>query len=245
MLSLQDSVANEIAGCESLEDAAQSYMNVLYEELRESILLARFFAAIPLNRLPEENRAFASDLARAKNVENLMSDDTLVLSLLGSRGKEEAWNHRKSSSGHVGIPLISAEFIEAFPMMSRLLKQMGLGLDWIENNDLALVVKTAGKMGGIFYVEDAATERDNRGRKIIAAQDFVREHRVKSVFGIGGGYLGTEIFFTSIIFTNEFVNKDIVQRFMLQANKFKTSTMALAIDDKLFNPHINSAAVNE
>jgi hypothetical protein len=237
LLAIQESVANRISGCEYLEEAAQNYMSVLFEELHEAILLARFFAAVPMNKLPDENRLFVQQLAKSKGVDDLLRENTMVLSLLGSRGVEEGWNDRKESSGHVGIPLVSADFIEAIPMMSRLLKQMGLGLDWIDSNDTELVVRAAGKMGGVFHVEQAATERDNQGRKIIAAQDFVKQYGVKTVFGIGGGYLGTDIFFTTIIFSNEVVNRDIIRRFMLQANIFKTSTMALTIDGRIFSSH--------
>jgi len=235
LVSLQEMVIRDVEGAVCLEAAAQTYMGVLCRELGDSILLARFFATVPLLRLPEENRAFVTELCRSKGIEKLLSDTTPTLSLLGTRGQKQEWNDRRASSGHVGIPLVSADFIEAIPMMSRLLKQMGLGLEWIDSNDTELVVKTVGKMGGIFHVADAATELDTRGRKIIAAQDFVQEYGVKSVFGIGGGYLGTDMFFTTIIFTNEILNREIIQRFMLQANLFKTATMSLVLDGRVFD----------
>ncbi|MBU0768101.1 MAG: hypothetical protein KJ687_03275, partial [Proteobacteria bacterium] len=78
------------------------------------------------------------------------------------------------------------------------------------------------------------TELDNKGRKIITAQDFVEEENVKTVFGIGGCYIGTSIFFTTIIFCREFLEKNIVDRFMLQANKFKTATLSLVNEGKIF-----------
>jgi len=40
-------------------------------------------------------------------------------------------------------------------------------------------LKTFKSISGVFYVKDAETEVDNRGRKIIAAQDFVKEEKVK------------------------------------------------------------------
>jgi hypothetical protein len=235
LVSLQELVIRDIEGATCLEEAAQTYMGVLFRELGDSIILARFFATIPLERLPEMNRTFVTELCRSKGIENLLSASTPTLSLLGTHGVNEAWHDRRASAGHVGIPLVSADFIEAIPMMSRLLKQMGLGLEWIDSNDTELVVKTVGKMGGIFHVSDAATELDARGRKIIAAQDFVEEYGVKSVFGIGGGYLGTDMFFTTIIFTNEVLDREILQRFMIQANLFKTATMSLVLDGLVFD----------
>ena len=55
----------------------------------------------------------------------------------------------------------------------------------------------------MFYVREAATEVDMHGRKIIAAQDFVQQYGVKTVFGFGGGYIGKELFMTTIIFLRE------------------------------------------
>ncbi len=59
----------------------------------------------------------------------------MVLSLLGTRGEDMRWNDRRNSQGHVGIPLVSADFIDAIPMMSRLLKELGLDLNWIASDD--------------------------------------------------------------------------------------------------------------
>jgi len=235
LLTIQDSITNSIANCEYLEDAAQKYMTILYNELSESIILARFFATVSMKSLPSKDRSFVTRLAKDKRIDGLLSEDTPVLSLLGSIGVSDKWSDRTSSIGHLGIPLVSSQFIDAIPMMSRLLKQMGLGLEWIDKNDTALVVRTAGKMGGLFFVGNAATELDSSGRKIIAAQDFVRDYHVRSVFGLGGGYLGTDIFFTTIIFTSEQLTKERVQRFILQVNKFKTSTMEIALDGNIYN----------
>ncbi len=119
-------------------------------------------------------------------------------------------------------------------MMSRLLKQLGCGIDWIDSTDTELVAKTFKNLSGVFFVQDASTENDNEGRRIIAAQDFVAEENVKTVFGIGGCYLGTSIFFTTIVFVREFLDKERVERFMLQANKFKTATLRLVTEGKIF-----------
>jgi hypothetical protein len=42
------------------------------------------------------------------------------------------------------------------------------------------------------------------------------------------------LFFTTIIFVREFLDKDTVERFMLQANKFKTATLRLVNEGKIF-----------
>ena len=234
LVSLQDKIAEQSSGRANLEDAAQHYMSILYETLSESIVLARLFAAIPFGELPETNKAFVASLAESAGIGELIRDRTLVLSLLGSRGYKPEWNDRRNSQGHVGIPLASSDFIDRIPMMSRLLKQLGAGIDWIDADDTELVARTFENLSGVFHVRDAKTEVDNQGRKIIAAQDFVEAESVKTVFGIGGCYLGTSLFFTTIVFLREFLEKDVVERFMLQANKFKTATLDLVDDGKIF-----------
>ncbi len=134
---------------------------------------------------------------------------------------------------HIGIPLVSAAFIDAIPMMSCLLRQLGMGLDWIDSADTSLVKHTIGSMSGVFFVPDAATEVDHHGRKIIAAQDFVAAHKVKSVFGFGGGYLGTPTFAVTIIFLRETITQDKARQFAAGMAFFKGSTVDL-VKQKIF-----------
>ncbi|MBC8461625.1 MAG: hypothetical protein H8D67_26935 [Deltaproteobacteria bacterium] len=234
LVDLQNKIAGQIVGCTALEDAAQEYMSILYEALQESIILARFFATIPFEELPEPNKQFVMNIAHSADISELIREQTMVLSLLGTRGSKSEWNDRHGSRGHVGIPLASSDSIDKIPMMSRLLKQLGAGIEWIDANDTELVARTFKNISGVFYVRDAKTEVDNKGRKVIAAQDFVQNKNVKTVFGIGGCYLGSSLFFSTIIFTREFLERDLVERFMLQANKFKTTTLNLVNEGKIF-----------
>jgi hypothetical protein len=234
LVDLNEKSTEQLAGCAALEDAAQEYVSILYDALSESIILARLFATIPFAELPEPNKAFVRNLAQSTGISELIKERTLVLSLLGSKGARPEWNDRRNSKGHIGIPLASSDFIDRIPMMSRLLKQLGSGIDWIDSTDTELVAKTFKDLSGVFFVRDAATEDDNKGRRIIAAQDFVAEEKVKTVFGIGGCYLGTSLFFTTIVFIREFLDKERVERFMLQANKFKTATLKLVTEGKIF-----------
>lgn len=234
LLTLQDVIGEQARKCNTLEAAAQKYMTILYENLHESIVLTRLFVTIPFGELPEPNRKFVIQLAKSKNVEDQLNEHTLVLSLLGTKGVKQEWSDRHLSQGHVGIPLSSSAFIEQVPMLARLLKQLCLNLDWIDSNDTNLVKKTVGNISGVFYVRDAVSEVDSRGRKIIAAQDFVREQNIKTVFGLGGGYLGSSTMFTAIIFTRQYLELETIERFMTQANKFKTATMAMVDQGKIF-----------
>ena len=223
-----------ISKSKSLEEAAQKYMSILYDEMSESIVLTRLFAAIPFNNLPQQNKEFVTNLTRSVGIENLLREDSLIHSLLGTRGEKSEWDQRNQSKGHIGIPLISSKFIDKVPMMSRLLKQLGVGIDWIDSNDTELVKKTVGNLSGLFYVKDAKSEIDNNGQKIIAAQDFVEAFDVKTVFGFGGCYLNSSVFFTTIIFVREFLEEKQVREFMVQTNIFKTATIDLSYENKIF-----------
>lgn len=234
LVNMQNKIVGDVSVCSTLEEAAQCYMSILYENLSESIILARLFATIPFKELPLENKDFVMNIARSAGVAELVKEWTMVLTLLGTRGSKPEWNDPHKSKGHVGIPLASSDFIDRIPMMSRLLKQLGAGIDWINSNDTEIVAKTFKSISGVFYVLDAKTEVDSRGRKIIAAQNFVESENVKTVFGIGGCYMGSFLFFTTIIFVREYLDKHVVERFMLQANKFKTATLNLVNEGKIF-----------
>lgn len=234
-IALQDKISEQVVGAISLEDAAQKYMSILYETSRESIVLARLFATIPFAALPEPNKAFVMSLAQSTGIAQQIGDATLVLSLLGTRGDKPEWNDRRRSLGHVGIPLASSAFIGRVPMISRLLKELGTGIDWIDSNDTKLVAKTFESLSGVFHVLDARTEVDSQGRKVIAAQDFVEAEGIRTVFGVGGCYIGTSLFFAAIVFLREFLEKNVAERFTLQANKFKTATMDLVDEGRIFS----------
>ena len=81
---------------------------------------------------------------------------------------------------------------------------------------------------------DAAETKDNQGRKIIAAQDFVNAEGIQTVFGIGGGYLGQNNFIVFIVFLNEAIEKSVAEKFMLVINDFKTNTIGSIRDKKIF-----------
>lgn len=231
---LQNQISQQLNGSTSLEESAQKFTDIIYDEFKESIVLVRFFATVPFGKLPSSNKMFVSKLVSSNGLTDLLNEQTPVLSLLGTRGEMSEWNDRRNSKGHVGIPLISADFIESIPMMSRLLKDLGVPLDWLDGRDSEIVSKTIGSMAGVFFVPEAKTTTDNRGRKIIAAQDFVQKYKVKTVFGVGGGYLGKDSFITSIVFCRDEIGKTQAEQFMRFVNVVKSSTMGVVGKGRMF-----------
>ena len=222
---LQDLIRESLKGCAHLEEAAQSCASLLYETFNPPPVLVRLYGTVPFADLPRDNREFVSRLAEEKGITRLIDRRTPVLSLLGSRGARPAWNDRRLSKGHVGIPLCAASFVESIPMVSRMLIEMGMGLKWLDARDVGLVPGvTDGGPSGLFYVKDARAAVDMGGRHIIADQDFVLEQDVRTVFGVGGFYVGGTLV-VLLIFTQELVERPVVQRLVPIVNVFKSATI--------------------
>jgi hypothetical protein len=105
----------------AFEDLAQRAVQQLYAEFADSIVLARMYVTVPFAALPEKNASWVRDLAEAKSVAHELDEHTQVISLVGSAGRVESWNDRRASNNHIEIPMTSASFIDAIPMMSRLM----------------------------------------------------------------------------------------------------------------------------
>lgn len=219
--ALEERTEAELSGAQTLEAAAQRFCEILQETFAESTVLARVFATVPYGALPGATRTFVH---RLEGVDRL-TPRTPVLALLGTRGALPRWNSRQLSEGHLGIPLASAEFVDAIPMIASLVRQLGVAIADAHGVETGIVTQALGAAAGVFYVDDAATAVDSQGRRIIAARDFVREHGVRTVFGFGGAYAITGTFVVTILFTREHIARSHAERFMRLANRFKAATM--------------------
>jgi hypothetical protein len=236
VFSLGEKIGNQLNQYEYLEQAAQKFIDIFYEEFSESITLARMFITLSYKNLPGSDQAFVSKLAALKNVSHLLNDNSSVLSLLGTRGVDPAWNDRKNSQGHLGIPLVSSSFVDSIPMISRLLTELGVGIDWIDKEDTAIVQDVVGSgLGSVFYVEDASTALDKQGRKIISSTNFVDSQNVRTTFGVGGSYTGRNII-VLIVFTHEVIRKSAVLNFTLLGRQIVSGTKELFLQDRIFVP---------
>ena len=235
LLDLQDAMRAEARGAPSLEEAVRGALAAFHARFPESIALLRAYATLPLRHLPDADVAFATELARSKGVEDLLAQDTLVLSLLATCGTEPAWNDRRTSKGHRAIPLVSAAFVDAAPMIARLLRELGFDLGWIESRDTSLVERKLGVgWGGIFHVEDAATGVDDAGRLVIPAQDFVAEHHVETVFGLASVW-PTGSILTLVAFTRERLPRSTVEAFLPLVRALKVATTDLVAEGRLYD----------
>lgn len=234
-MAFRDTVREGLRECASLEEAAQRLVKMLYAEHQDFIVLTRCFITVPYRALPAANRQVVDELARSKGIAEEITDETPVLSLLGTCGVRPAWNDRRQSENHIAIPLASASFVESIPMISRLLKELEVELEWLNNVESAgfSEKELGGGWIGVFYVREAATAMDQQQRLIIPAEDFVAEHQIKTVFGLGGIYpQGT--LFTLIVFTRDTMEKPQISSYKPLVPLIAANTLHLLQDGKIF-----------
>ncbi len=223
-----------LAGVRSLEEASRLFVGALYERFASSVVLARLFATVDLQQLPAEDRAFVERFAASTGDLEKLSDATPVLSLLASRGVEEAWNDRRRSRDHLGIPLLSERFVAEIPMISRLLNEIGFAPAW-RGSESGFVTKTLANVNGVFYVGDARTAADDRDRNIIPATAFVERYGIRTVFGFGGSYLGRHMFISAIVFCRDEIARSQAMRFIPLIGSLKAATTRLVNRGAIFS----------
>jgi hypothetical protein len=217
----------------TLEQAAQIFAGELFSDFDSSVLV-RVYTTIPYEKLPPSPRAFADQIARSAGVAAEVRDDTMVLCLMGTKGKRPEWGDRRRSKGHLAIPLVSRKFVQAIPMITRLLNEFGIGTDWLDQPDKTrIITRSMGRIATVFYVPDAATFRDNANRLVIPASDFVTQNNVQTVFGVGGAYANGYIC-TVLFFLSERLDRSVVDGFLPIINFFKHATTTAAMSGHLF-----------
>lgn len=218
-----------------MADVLTGAIAALYATFADSLVLARAFLTVPYHLLPPRQQESARDVASSVCLESLLGPHTPVLSLLGTRGELPAWNDPKASRGHVGIPLLSQDFVATIPMIACLLKELGMPLTWVQDPGTALDRQTISVESGMFFVADAASAIDEIGRKVIPAQDFVAAHAVRSVFAVGGTGFGGAMLML-IFFSRESLEPKIARAFMPLVNQVKGLCVERCSMSRIFLP---------
>jgi hypothetical protein len=218
----------------ALETAGAIVARTLYEHFAAATALVRVYAVVPYEVLDSEVTRFVDALAQTTNQAERIGPRTPVLTLLGTHGAKEEWCDRRKSVGHRGIPLASEEFVQAIPMVAQLLKELGVDLTWLDRAPDVNARRLLGGFNGVFYVDDARTARDTKGRLIIPAQDFVAEQEVKTVFGMGGFYPDGTLL-TIIVFAREHLERAHVERLTSLISLFKGETFGVVRAKRFFS----------
>jgi hypothetical protein len=234
ILHLRDEVRASFRECPTLQGAAQHTVESFYRSFEESVVLARFFTTIPYGKLPPADQTFVTNLANSRGVIGLLDNYTPVLCLLGTVGVEPHWCNRHLSSGHIGIPLISSSFVEGIPMVAQLLQELQIDLGFMERgHNQVTQLQQEGTTAGLFYVQDAASIIDEKGRHVIPDQEFVAQYDIKTVFGLGGVYMSGRVF-SLIVFTRDTIAREVVEQYAPLVVTIKANTADLEQEGRLF-----------
>ena len=217
------------SGAPTLEASAQRVCRFLYDELvdpesNRACALVRCYKTHAYASLDPELQGFARGALGDEAPRPTMK----VLTLMATVGQSAGWNSRHLSRGHRAIPLPSPEIVEKAPMISQLIKEMGLELTHVLQPTADLVKELAGKRHGIFHVENAL------GSPYIPAQEeFVVRFGIQSVLGFGGMLPSGELF-AVILFATVHVPAKAADRFKSLALDVK-SAFSKFNDSTVFN----------
>ena len=169
----------------SMEEVANRIVRYLYENCvdpetgNSACALVRLFKTHPYKELPVELQEAARGIIKG----NAIAQPTKCLTLMATAGDEPQWNSRDGSTGHKAIPLVSEDFVQQIPMISRLIKEFGLEINTVLEPMPGLLIDSERKIHStfIFHVPTAL------GSPYIPAQTgFVVPYQIKSVLGFGG-----------------------------------------------------------
>ena len=218
MLKCSLQLRETASGAPTLEASAQRICRFLYDELHgpdveHACALVRCYKTHPFGALEPDLQSFARAVLGTENPRPTMK----CLTLMATVGVSSTWNSRHLSRAHRAIPLPSPEIVEKAPMISQLIKELGMELSAVLQPSPEIVKELAGKRHGVFHVEHAI------GSPYIPAQEeFVVRHGIRSVLGVGG-MLFTGDLFAVILFSTVHVPPTAADRFKTLALDVKAA----------------------
>lgn len=236
MLKCSLSLREILAGAPTLETSAHRTCRFLYDELHgpdtpRACALVRCYKTHSFGALDPELQAFARGFFGEGEPRLSMK----CLTLMATVGQSAGWNSRHLSRGHRAIPLPSPEIVEKAPMISQLIKELGVELEAVIQPSPEVVKELAGKRHGVFHVENALGSP-----YIPAQQEFVVRYGIKSVLGFGGLLFNGELF-AVILFSTVHVSTASAERFKTVALDVK-SAFSRFTEANVFNPSTAGAA---
>jgi two-component system, NtrC family, sensor kinase len=199
----------------TLEEAAQGVVRHIYQDAlspagARECALVRCFVTLPCATLPRELKAFAQAQLAGPPPPELQ-----CLVLLGTVGDQPEWNTRQLSSSYQAIPLTSVASVRRAPMLGQLMRSLGVPLHAVVAPRAEMVRGLLPRGYDVFYVPEALSSPH------IPAQDFVREHGIRSVIGFGGA-LGAGLY-TLVIFSRAAIPEPSAERFRHLALDLQTA----------------------
>lgn len=214
------------SGATSMEEVANRIVCYLYDHLidkqtgKNSCALVRFFKTHPYEKLTPELREFADGMMG----NNSPSPTMKCLTLLATSGEKPEWNSREASVGHKAIPLVSARLVEQSPMISQLIKQLGLEISNVLEPDPDLLVALEQKTFNVFHLHKAV------GNPYIPAQEeFVVPFAIQSILGFGG-MLPSGNLFAIIMFSKVQIPNNTAELFKSLALSVKMAVLPFELE---------------
>jgi hypothetical protein len=230
-----------VADCTCAQEAAQKFVDAVYESFSPSLVLLRLFMTVRYDELPEEDRRFVDGRGRATNTSHLILDATPIFTLLGTSGNRPEWHDRRASAHFRCIPLASTAFVFSLSMLSRQFESVGLDLSLIDDWEAKVTsIGRADRFRGMLYIGDAGIDRDSQGRMIVPKQDFVAVSGVKTTFGFGSGYAGHPTLVTLFAFTNEYIEPAVARPMTTLLDHYMNASEKLIKQGTVFPNRITS-----
>lgn len=209
---------------QSMEEVSQQIVRFLYERLIDTSTgmpacsLVRLYRTICYGDLDDDLRAFGDRLI----CDVPLTPDTRCLTLVATVGEKPEWNSRFQSAGHKTIPLPSEEVVQAIPMVSQLVAQLGLDVSSVVKPDSNLLLEAEQHVYNVFYVDEA------KGSPYIPAQsDFVIPFNIRSVIGFGGLFPSGDVY-AILMFTKVFVPRNTADMFRNIAMNVRVALLPLS-----------------
>ena len=155
-----------------MEDASNLIIKYFYDNFidkntgEKNCILVRFFKTHPYGKLTPELQEYVRDILG----QNQVADDLKCLTLFATAGELPEWNSRYKSTGHKAIPLATEDAVNRIPMISQLIKQLGLHPGIVVQPEFGLLIDNEQQMYNVFYVKDAL------GSPHIPSQEIGRAH---------------------------------------------------------------------
>jgi hypothetical protein len=117
--------------------------------------------------------------------------------------------------------LLSEDVVRQAPMVWALIQQMGLEVRQVIRPPAAIMLDIDQRTFNVFHVPEAL------GSPLVPAQDFVREHGVRSVLGFGG-LLPSGDMFAVIMFARVSIPRETAEMFRTLALGIKLAVLPFA-----------------
>ncbi|MCL1470358.1 adenylate/guanylate cyclase domain-containing protein [Argonema antarcticum] len=206
---------------DSMEQTSNRIIRYLYENFctkptgEKSCTLIRLFKTHPYQDLePELAESARSMLGNYPCLPALK-----CMTLLATAGEQTEWNSRHTSAGHKAIPLASESVVAQMPMISQLIRQLGLDIKMVLDPDPNLLLEIEQRKYNVFYVPEAIDSPH-----IPARNSFVIPFGIKSVLGFGG-LLPSGNLFAIIMFLKVTIPHSTAQMFSTLALNVKAALL--------------------